>query len=250
MSAISKLIFNGAEHYVTSPFGARSTIKTSAGNTSSYHSGTDYGTNSKKIAQYAIEDGYVMDAARASDGALYVWVIYPRCKLAMLHYHLDSYKVKAGQKVSKGTLLGYTGMTGKATGIHLHLGVKPLTSVSSSKLNSITYSILSGISYVDPEKVSYTAPTATQKTTQTTKSSFLPSRGYFQKGDVSPKIGKIATFLRKSFPLYTDKKALGETFGPYLLAAVKEFQKRSGLGADGLIGPKTLAKLKEYGFKE
>lgn len=45
----------------------------------------------------------------------------------MLHYHLDSIKVTNGQQVSKGTLIGYTGKTGKATGIHLHLGVKDLT---------------------------------------------------------------------------------------------------------------------------
>lgn len=50
MSAISKLIFNGANHYVTSPFGKRTSLKTDAGKTSSYHNGTDYGTNGKKIA--------------------------------------------------------------------------------------------------------------------------------------------------------------------------------------------------------
>lgn len=130
MSKISNIIFNGKEHYITSPYGKRTVISTSAGQTSSFHSGTDYGTNSKKLAQYAIENGTVLSCGKASDGANYVWVKYPRINKKMLHYHLDSIAVKAGQKVKKGTLLGYTGKTGKATGIHLHLGVKDLTTDS------------------------------------------------------------------------------------------------------------------------
>lgn len=160
MSKISTLIFNGANHYVTSPYGKRNAISTSAGTTASFHNGTDYGTNGKKIAQYAIEDGYVFAAAKASDGANYVWVIYPRIKKAFLHYHLDSYKVKAAQTVKKGTLLGYTGKTGKATGIHLHLGIRDLAKLSAAQIKSMTWDALRSCSYVDPEKVSYTAPTA------------------------------------------------------------------------------------------
>lgn len=49
MSAISNLIFKNAAHYITSPFGKRSSISTSAGKTSTYHRGTDYGTNGKKL---------------------------------------------------------------------------------------------------------------------------------------------------------------------------------------------------------
>lgn len=158
MSAISKLIFNGAYHYVTSPFGKRSVIKTSAGNTSTTHNGTDYGTSGKKIPQYAIEDGYVFAAAKASDGAKYVWVIYPRIKKAFLHYHLDTISVKAGQAVKKGTKLGTTGKTGKATGIHLHLGIRDLAKLTTAQVNNMTWARLRFCSYIDPEKVSYTAP--------------------------------------------------------------------------------------------
>ncbi len=45
----------------------------------------------------------------------------------MLHYHLDSISVNPGQRVNKNTVLGYTGQTGLATGVHLHLGIKPLS---------------------------------------------------------------------------------------------------------------------------
>lgn len=103
-----------------------------------------------------------------------------------------------------------------------------------------------------------TTTTTTKPVTTTTKKptttiatgSFLPSRGYFKRGDVSPKIGKIASFMRATFPAYTDKKALGNTFGAYLEASIKEFQRRSKLEPDGCIGKLTLAALKKNGFKE
>lgn len=138
MSKLSNLIFHKADHYVTSLFGYRKSFSTSAGATGSFHSGVDYGTNGKKIPQYAIADGYVLSCGTdyAYGGAKYVWVAYPSLGVKMLHYHLDSIKVKSGQKVGSTTMLGTTGMSGRATGIHLHLGLKKL----------------SGGDYIDPEK--------------------------------------------------------------------------------------------------
>jgi hypothetical protein len=147
MSTVSNLIFHNAKHYVTSSFGPRDTISTAAGNTSNFHRGTDYGTNGKKLTQYAIEEGSVLSCGTAADGAKYVWVEYPRLGVKMLHYHLDAIKVKKGQKVTADTALGTTGKTGKSTGVHLHLGIKKL----------------SGGDYIDPEKWSkneYKAPSA------------------------------------------------------------------------------------------
>ena len=175
MSIISKKIFNGANHYITSPYGKRKTISTSAGSTASFHYGTDYGTNGKKLPQYAIEDGYVFAAQRAKDSALYVWVIYPRIKKAFLHYHLDSYKVRAGQSVKSGTLLGYTGKTGKATGVHLHLGIRDLTRLSDNQIKHMTWALLRSCAYIDPEKLYYAAPgTSVSKPTQASSASYYP----------------------------------------------------------------------------
>ena len=127
--SLIKLIFRGNEAYITSPFGYRKSFGTSAGATSSFHNGVDYGTNCKKVPQYAIEDGYIYSCGvdYAYGGAKFVWVAYPRLGVRMLHYHLDSIKVKAGQKVTAKTVIGNTGMSGRATGIHLHLGVKRLS---------------------------------------------------------------------------------------------------------------------------
>lgn len=79
---------------------------------------------------------------------------------------------------------------------------------------------------------------------------FLGSKGYISLGDSGDNVGKIASFMRKTFPAYTSKKALGNYYGKYIRASITEFQKRTKLEADGNIGPITLAKLKEYGFSE
>ena len=162
MSKIPNIIFNGNSHYITTPYGKRNVLNTAAGSTNPFHYGTDYGTNGKKIAQYAIEKGSVISCGKASDGAKYVWVKYPRINKKMLHYHLDSVKVKAGQTVSRGTLLGYTGKTGKATGVHLHLGVKDLTTDK----------------YEDPEKfaLTYKETTTYKKGTYTVDTRLLRVR--------------------------------------------------------------------------
>ncbi len=43
--------------------------------------------------------------------------------LITLYCHLDQFEVQAGQTVSKGQLIGLSGMTGRATGPHLHWSV-------------------------------------------------------------------------------------------------------------------------------
>lgn len=98
--------------------------------------------------------------------------------------------------------------------------------------------------------ITYNDKPATVTTAATAKTdSFLPSRGYFKKGDTSASIGKIAEFMYKVFPSYTPKVALGNYFGDNLFKAIKEFQKRTKLETDGNIGPLTLSMLEKYGFK-
>lgn len=228
MSNISNLIFKGAYHYITSGFGYRKVINTKGGYTSKFHSGTDYGTNGKKLPQYAIESGTILSCGRAKDGANFVWVKYPRLNVKMLHYHLDRVSCKTGQAVSRGTLLGYTGKTGKATGVHLHLGI---------------WDLAKGC-YVNPEGFSYSEPVTP-----------TPSRNYYKKGDRGDYIKHLCYWFAENYYGYFCKNKAsahklldGNLFGQYLEKWVKEFQRRTGLTADGYIGPKTQAKLKQCGF--
>lgn len=199
MSVVTDLIFHNAKHYLTSPFGPRESLTTSNGNTATYHSGADYGTNGVKRKQYAIEEGTVQAATTAADGAKYVWISYPRLGVKMLHYHLDDIKVKVGQKVDANTVLGTTGKTGKATGVHLHLGIKRL----------------SGGGYIDPEawaaneyKAPSKAPAKTEAPKATTSS--------------AAKAKKVAKFKAQSF----DK----DIAGTYKVTADNGLNIRHGAG--------------------
>lgn len=90
-----------------------------------------------------------------------------------------------------------------------------------------------------------TKPVAPAKPT----TSFFPAKGYFGYGDTHVNVGKIASFMYKTFPAYTNKRALGNWYGPKIKASITEFQKRTGLEPDGCVGPLTLKKLIEYGFR-
>lgn len=241
MSNITNLIFKSAAHYVTSGFGNRKIMNTKGGYTSSFHNGTDYGTNSVKLPQYAIENGTVLSCGTDKLGGKFVWVKYPRINVKMLHYHLSSVNCKTGQVVSKGTLLGYTGMSGKATGIHLHLSIVDLTTGK----------------YLDPETFSYSECVNSNVSDNT----FFNGKVCFKRGDTHENIGKICYFFAEYFYGYFYKtkeeahKVLdGNLFGPYLEKWVKEFQKRAKADGryddeiDGKFGPKTLKALQSYGF--
>lgn len=77
-------------------------------------------------------------------------------------------------------------------------------------------------------------------------------RGYLYDGDNNELVGKIASFMYKTFPAYTKKAALGNIYGKNIKASILEFQKRVGMSkadCDGYVGKKTLEKLYEYGFR-
>ena len=219
--------FKRNDYTLTSNFGYRKIITTSAGKTNSFHSGTDYSTKGEKWPQYPLEDGTVSSIYTDSYGAKCVVIDYKRINKRLYYCHLDSICVYVGQTVNHNTILGYTGKTGRANGIHLHLSMKNI----------------GGKTWLDPEKYDYKEG----KKKVDTKN-VLGSRGYIKLGDQSDFISKIAKFMYKTFPAYTKKQALGNYYGKYIQASIKEFQHRTGLEADGCIGPLTLAKLKKYGF--
>lgn len=66
----------------------------------------------------------------------------------------------------------------------------------------------------------------------------------------------LQDFFRRAFPAYREDVsvrrneviAVDGDFGPQTEAWVKEFQKRTGLNQDGIVGASTVAKLRSYGY--
>lgn len=118
-----RIIFGSAAHRRSSGYGYRiHPIK----KTKKFHYGVDYACG--KVPVYALESGTVYKCGYQAGGAgNYVYVKYPRLGVAVAYFHLNSISVKQGQIVSKGTKIGVAGTTGSSTGVHLHIGVRSLS---------------------------------------------------------------------------------------------------------------------------
>ena len=87
-----------------------------------YHSGLDI-SNAEGTPIQATADGEVIEAGwmdRYGNGV----VVAHNDHLETLYGHMSRVKVKVGQKVSRGDILGAMGHTGNATGVHLHYEVR------------------------------------------------------------------------------------------------------------------------------
>lgn len=89
--------------------------------TKRFHSGTDYAA-SKGIPIYSISDGTVIRAGVTRGYGNYI-VIEHGNGLKSAYAHMSTMNVKNGDKVKKGDKIGGVGMTGSATGNHLHFEV-------------------------------------------------------------------------------------------------------------------------------
>jgi len=89
--------------------------------TKRFHSGTDYAA-SKGIPIYSISDGTVIRAGITRGYGNYI-VIEHGNGLKSAYAHMSTMNVKNGDKVKKGDKIGGVGMTGSATGNHLHFEV-------------------------------------------------------------------------------------------------------------------------------
>jgi len=87
----------------------------------SMHHGVDLAAN-RGTPVYAIAAGYVTIASYTSANGNYVSLTHGN-GYGSIYCHLDSYKVKVGDFVVEGEIIGYVGSTGWATGPHLHFEI-------------------------------------------------------------------------------------------------------------------------------
>jgi len=87
-----------------------------------FHPGLDISAD-KGDPVYSTADGKVVNASAAGNYGNLV-VIDHGYGIETRYGHLSAFKVKAGQAVKRGDLLGLVGATGRATGPHLHYEVR------------------------------------------------------------------------------------------------------------------------------
>jgi len=114
---------------VTSPFGSRTDPVT--GEKSAWHSGVDLIGEDRNVR--AVIGGTVLRSRiitdpenPTSEWGNYV-SIYGEDGRMCYYCHLASRAVESGQRVEAGQIIGIEGMTGKATGVHLHFEVRSAT---------------------------------------------------------------------------------------------------------------------------
>ncbi|MFW1677037.1 M23 family metallopeptidase [Pontibacter sp. JAM-7] len=90
------------------------------------HNGIDFKAN-RGTPVYATADGVVDTAAyQKSSGYGKLIVLQHNFGFKTYYGHLDKIKVKSGEFVTKGQLIGLSGNTGRSTGPHLHYEVRYL----------------------------------------------------------------------------------------------------------------------------
>ncbi len=86
-----------------------------------FHSGIDISCNSGSPIQ-ATADGVVSYSGWTKESG-FVVVLEHGCGFSTVYAHNKTNKVKLGQKVMRGDVIGYVGSTGKSTGPHIHYEV-------------------------------------------------------------------------------------------------------------------------------
>ena len=133
----SRLFLDPGPVKVTSPFGPR--VHPVTGETDSFHTGVDLvlyiGKRMLETGICAYADGMVLSAADTDGPAGTCVAIDHGRGLVTRYFHMEygSLRVSAGQRIRKGTLLGWMGKTGRSTGEHLHFQMEldgtPITPV-------------------------------------------------------------------------------------------------------------------------
>jgi hypothetical protein len=233
---------------VTSPFGWRiHPIE----KYKKHHNGVDLWGANPKIYVEAFHDGLVIAAGTSklknADGSLggVGWYVDIRSKINGTFYvhryaHMveNSLKVKKGQKVEAGTILGIMGNTGASAGRHLHFEINKgrvwrWTSDGSGFVNPLefvrntieAYKLQESIPQATPEDAPLVPAPPIEKA-KTDKVLKLGSKG--------PAVRR----LQRALKLKQDGQ-----FGPLTETAVKAFQKKNGLTETGIVDSSLSAKL-------
>jgi len=210
-----------------------------------HHNGVDLWGSNPKIYIEAFHDGLVIAAGTSklknADGSLggVGWYVDIRSKINGTWYvhryaHMveNSLKVKKGQKVEAGTILGIMGNTGASAGRHLHFEINKgkvwrWTSDGSGFVNPLefvkntieAYKLKESIPQATPEDAPLVPAPPVEKPKEK-KATVL------KLGSKGPAVRRLQRVLKL--------KQDGQ-FGPITETAVKAFQKKNSLAETGIV---------------
>ena len=259
----------GKHWKVTSPFGYRvHPIK----KTKKHHNGVDIWQGKEPTYLEAWADGKVIavkpnDSPTSGGHSVIVQSTVMGKKVTWTYFHMvkGSIKVKVGQKIEAGTIIGKMGQTGFATGKHLHWEIwaghikgQPMAGFHNGK------------GYYDPMKfckavMEFEAAhiEADQETPETAPVTLAPSHSVAEIPTVAvpteaPVVKAVvpaaAKLVKTPLEVALKKGSKGEdvkylqqqlglpidgVFGASTHTAVVALQKKHKLVADGIVGPKT-----------
>ena len=117
--AICPLSTAPGSFHLNSPFGYRSDPITGV---SKFHSGMDFACPPGNTI-YAVGDGVIEDADSEFFGYGNIVIVNHGFGYKSRYAHMSRIDVRPGQKVTRGTVLGETGQSGRVTGPHLHFEI-------------------------------------------------------------------------------------------------------------------------------
>lgn len=114
-------LLDNTTYRITSPFGPR--IDPINGKRTT-HSGIDIVGNPQRYPQYILcHTGGICKVSYSATWGNYVDVTL-QDKSVMRYAHLAETSLKTGYEINEGDRIGVMGKTGRATGVHLHFGIK------------------------------------------------------------------------------------------------------------------------------
>ncbi len=208
----SRFFKNYGGYKITYPFGERTIF-----GKKEMHSGTDLvalAENGGAVSDWivAFDAGEVIEAGYNSRSGYYCKIRHDETAVSLYcHFKSGTLRVKKGDTVARGDVLGYMGSTGRSTGAHLHLGIAFFGE------------------YTNPEKYFEKTLSEVNKLTLTHE------RKVLKKGAV----GEEVRFLQTMLIFHGASISADSSFGPATHDALLAFQKSRSLSADGSAGPAT-----------
>lgn len=212
----SRFFKNYDGYKITYPFGSRVIF-----GKKEHHSGIDLvavAENGGAVSDYAVafDSGEVIEAGYNSRSGYYCKIKHDETLVTLYcHFKKGTLRVKKGDKVAKGEILGYMGSTGRSTGAHLHFGIS-----------------LFG-EWIDPEKY------FDKDLSEVNKLTVTQERKLLKRGAAGAEVKLLQTLLN----FHGASLECDASFGPATAKALSAFQKSRGITADSVAGVVTWQEL-------